>query len=259
MINTMLNGLSVVNVELTSRCNKSCWMCGRRQLPNFEGEDMDISLVHNIASQLPPDIIVQLHDNGEPLLYPLLGEAFDAFKFQIKCLDTNGKLLVVKSEEIIGKLDTITISTFENDPEAELQYQILKEFIRLKGDKPPMVIVRTLGNVFPKRYEELGCLIAKRTIHSPNGSFNYRKERVIPEHGICLDMMSHLAIKANGNVAHCVRFDPEGKGIIGNLAESSLNRIWNGLIRKQYLDAHIAGKRADVPLCASCDYWGVPG
>ena len=24
------NGLTTVNLELTNRCNKRCWMCGRR-------------------------------------------------------------------------------------------------------------------------------------------------------------------------------------------------------------------------------------
>jgi MoaA/NifB/PqqE/SkfB family radical SAM enzyme len=32
MDNTGLNGLGNINIELTSRCNKSCWMCGRRKV-----------------------------------------------------------------------------------------------------------------------------------------------------------------------------------------------------------------------------------
>lgn len=27
-----LNGLGTINIELTSRCNKNCWMCGRRKV-----------------------------------------------------------------------------------------------------------------------------------------------------------------------------------------------------------------------------------
>ena len=32
VLNKCFNGLAVVNVELTSRCNKDCWMCGRRKV-----------------------------------------------------------------------------------------------------------------------------------------------------------------------------------------------------------------------------------
>ena len=32
MDNVNLNGLGNINIELTSRCDKSCWMCGRRKV-----------------------------------------------------------------------------------------------------------------------------------------------------------------------------------------------------------------------------------
>ena len=111
------NGLTTVNVELTSRCNKDCWMCGRRKVDRDHPEitmnygDMDLKLVASIAKQLPDGIVVQLHSNGEPLLYPQFKEAAGLFKRQIRCMDTNGKLLVVKADEIIGNLDTLTVST----------------------------------------------------------------------------------------------------------------------------------------------------
>jgi len=61
------NGLTTVNVELTSRCNKDCWMCGRRKVDRDHPEitmnygDMDLKLVASIAKQLPDGIVVQLH------------------------------------------------------------------------------------------------------------------------------------------------------------------------------------------------------
>ena len=83
------NGLTTVNVELTSRCNKNCWMCGRRKVERDYPElilkygDMDFDLVTKIAEQLPPNIVVQLHNNGEALLYPRFGEAVKLFNRQI--------------------------------------------------------------------------------------------------------------------------------------------------------------------------------
>lgn len=260
----VFDGLTTVNVELTSRCNKECWMCGRRKVDRDFPEialsygDMDFGLVEKIAVQLPDNIVVQFHNNGEPLLYPRFADAVDLFKRQIRCTNTNGKLLVEKASEIIGHLDTITISTFENDPEADEQYALLKEFLRLKGDVKPFVVVRCLGDVDSARYDALGCLIARRILHSPMGSFQYAKQPTIPEAGICLDLLGHMAIRFDGKVSVCVRFDPDGLGILGNANTESLSDLWNGEKRQDRIRKHVAGKRGDVQLCAQCEFWGVP-
>jgi len=147
-----LNGLTTVNIELTSRCNKNCWMCGRRKIERDYPElanygDMKFDLVEKIAEQLPKGIVVQFHNNGEPLLYPYLMSALSLFPHQIACLNTNAKLLKEKAKEIIDNLDSLTISVIERDVEAEEQYNIVKEFLELKGASRPMMIYRLLGDV----------------------------------------------------------------------------------------------------------------
>lgn len=263
-MNKCFNGLTTVNVELTSRCNKDCWMCGRRKVDREYPEltlkygDMDFSLLESIAQQLPEGIVVQLHNNGEPLLYPRFKEAAGLFSRQIRCMDTNGKLIVQKSEEIIDNLDTLTISTFENDQEADEQYDLIKEFQEIKGARKPNIIIRCLGNMDLERYKELGCIIATRILHSPMGSFKYQKKTTVPEIGICLDFLNHLVIRSNGKVFICVRFDPKGLGIIGDCTTTPLIDIWNSPERKEWLQYHKEGKRNKVPLCRSCEFWGVP-
>lgn len=260
----MLNGLASLSVELTSRCQKTCAMCGRRQVERdyphlVNWGDMDFDLVANIANQLPPDIVVQFHDNGEPLLYPDLGAALSRFWQQVKCLDTNGKLLMEKADEIIGNLDTITLSTFEDDDEADEQYDVLHQFLEKKGDRKPRVVVRCLGRVDPERYRCLGLLVATRVFHSPKGSFDYARPVTIPEIGICLEALHHLSIKQTGKCFLCVRFNPRGWQVIGDAREETLEAIWNGALRQQYKARHIAGKRDEgMPLCATCHYWGCP-
>ena len=263
-MNKLFNGLSVVNVELTSRCDKNCWMCGRRKMDReypkkaMKYGDMDFELVQSISRQLPEGIVVQLHNNGESLLYPRFGDAARLFNRQIRCLDTNGKLVVEKADEIIGNIDTITFSIIENDDEADAQYGLIKEFFKIKGNEKPFVIIRVLGDVDLDRYEGLGALVVRRVLHSPEGSFNYKKKPTIPEIGICLDMLNHLCISRDGRVSICVRFDPEGRGIIGDANKTPLVDIWNSPKRKQWLKYHIDGKRGEVPLCSNCEFWGVP-
>lgn len=263
-MNKCFNGLTTVNIELTSRCNKDCWMCGRRKVDRDYPElalnygDMEFGLVESIARQLPEGIVVQLHNNGEPLLYPRFKEAAGLFDRQIRCTDTNGILIVEKADEIIGNLDTLTISTFENDEKADEQYELIKEFLKIKGDSKPNVIIRCLGNMDLDRYKKFGCIIATRILHSPMGSFKYQKRPTVPEIGICLDFLNHMVIRRNGDVSICVRFDPKGLGVIGNCTETPLIDIWNGAERKEWLQYHKEGKRGKVPLCSYCEFWGVP-
>ena len=263
-MNKCFNGLTTVNIELTSRCNKDCWMCGRRKIDREYPEiamdygDMDFGLVESISKQLPDGIVVQLHDNGEPLLYPRFKEAAGLFSRQIKCMDTNGKLIVEKADEIVGNLDTLTISTFEKDEEADEQYGLIKEFLKIKGGRKPNVIIRCLGDVDPDRYKKLGLIIAARILHSPMGSFKYKKNPTVPEIGICLDLLGHMVIRTNGKVSVCVRLDPKGLGVLGDCTKVSLADIWNGPRRKEWIRLHVEGRRSKVPLCSYCEFWGVP-
>ncbi len=261
---TCFNGLYCIHLELTSRCNKNCWMCGRRKIDREYPEitlnygDMNFELIKKIAEQLPDGIIVQFHNNGEPLLYPEFGNAVRLFKNQIKCVDTNAKLIVEKADEIIDNLDTLTISVIENDPEADEQYKLVKEFLRIKGKKKPNMIYRCLGEVETERWRESEGIIVTRVLHNPLGSFKYKKRPTIPEIGICLEILNHMAINRFGKVSICVRFDPKGLGIIGDANSMPLIDIWHSAQRKDWIKHHIEGMRNKIPLCSYCDYWGVP-
>lgn len=264
MENNGLCGLTNINIELSNRCNKNCWMCGRRKVERDFPElalnygDMDFNLIEKIAKQLPANIMVQLHNNGEALLYPRLGDAIRLFHRQITNIVTNGKLLVQKSEEIIDNLDTMAISIFEKDDEAEEQYGIVRKFLEIKGDRKPFTIFRLNGEVNGDKYKKLG-IICRRILHSPMGSFNYHKKKpTIPEVGMCLDFLNHLAIDRDGKASICVRFDPKGLGVIGDCSTQPLEEIWNCKLRMKWLESHKRGKRSDVPLCSYCEFWGVP-
>lgn len=260
-----LYGLKNINIELTSRCNKACWMCGRRKVDRDYHElklkygDMDFELVKKIAAEVPRDIVVQFHKDGEALLYSKFGEAVRLFKNQIKNVVTNGTLIVEKADEIIDNLDTMSISIFENDDQAPQQFELIKKFLKIKGERKPYTSIRLVGNVNPAPYQKLGALIIRRVLHSPMGSFQYRKkEPTIPEIGICLDFLHHLCINREGKVSICVRFDPKELGVIGNIKEQTLQEIWNSPKRRQWLEYHKQGRRDKIPLCSYCEYWGVP-
>jgi MoaA/NifB/PqqE/SkfB family radical SAM enzyme len=260
-----MNGLSFLNIELTSRCNKSCWMCGRRKMEREHPEkcnwgDMEFDTLRRIALQVPRGIVIQFHNNGEPLLYPWLAQALNMFPRNIRCLNTNGKLLVERADAIIGNLETLTISVIENDPEGEEQIGLIRGFDRYKTGRLPRIIIRPLGAVDEGRKERLKGFepFATRILHKPDYSAAYTRQVTIPEIGICLDLLTHLAIDRYGNISMCVRFDPEGHLRLGNINHTSLLEAWYGEKRKEYIEHHIAGRRGELPGCDRCEFYGVP-
>lgn len=261
----MIAGLCNINVELTSRCNKNCWMCGRRErdrlgLSSPYG-DMEFSIVEKLAAEVPPGIMIQLHNNGEPLLYPEFGRAVRLFRDRgcVTSIVSNGKLLAQKHDEIIDNLDILSISVIEADPEADDQFSVLEAFLQVKGDKKPYTTLRFVGDVDEERYEPLGLLHISRTLHAPKGSVEYKCAPTIPEHGVCLDFLTHLAVDRHGNVSVCVRFDPGGELVLGNIRDSTLEELWNCPKRKWMKELHVSGRRWEIGYCGDmCEYWGVP-
>jgi len=259
-----MNGLSTVNIELTSRCCKSCWMCGRRKLEKNYPEltnwgDMPYEMLEEIERQIPKGIVVQLHNNGEPLLYPRLGDALRLFAGRLRSFNTNAKLLLDRADEIIGNLETLVISVIQDDPEGDEQYDIVRKFVSGLHSRKPFMVYRLLGRVdHAERWGQLPGIVARRILHSPEGSRDYTRPVTVPEIGICLDLLHHLAIDRFGDVSVCVRFDPERKGVVGKLHGQTLEEIWNGPMRKYFIEEHLKGQRSSLFLCSKCDFYGVP-
>ena len=238
-------------------------MCGRRKLEKEYPEkvdwgDMELDMATGIVNQLPEGIIIQFHNNGEPLLYPQLSEILASAHNQIRTFDTNGKLLVERAKDIIDNMETLTVSVIPNDPEEKEQYEIVREFLAIKGDRKPRMIYRLLGDIVDKeRWQQLG-LVATRLLHSPRGSFKYSKPPTVPEFGICLDLLTHLVIDRYGDVYPCVRFNPNNYDCLGNVKHTKLIDCWNSDARKHLIQEHVKGHRSCSQLCEKCEFWGIP-
>jgi len=264
-VQKVFNGLGQINIELTSRCNKNCWMCGRRKRERLYGNqnygDMDFELIEMIAEEVPPGIVIAFHNNGEGLLYPRFGEAVKLFSHCHTYIVTNGLLLYRKAFEIIDNLDIISISIIQ-DEEKNIkieQKEILKKFLKIKGDKKPSVTLRFVGDVDEEYYEEFDLMKVRRLLHAPEGSIGFKRPPTIPEHGVCQDLLNRLAIDRYGNVSTCVRFDPDGELILGNIKENSLLELWNSEKRKWIIELQIQGRRNEIPFCGNkCEFYGVP-
>ena len=257
----MLTALTQLNVELTSRCDKKtiCFCCGH-QVPGGKYGDMDFGLLESIACQISPPVIVSFHRDGDPLVYPRLGEALRLFQEFPRSIVTHGEALNARFDEIINNATTVTVSVVPNDPDRELQLESLRGFLKKKGDRPPMLQLKFVGIIHnPEPYLSLGLPVIGRALHSKKGNWNYYKiDPIIPEVRVCLDFLGRPTVDWKGNLYNCNRLDISGAGLLGNLNESTLEELWNGPERARMLRAHLAGRRQDAnPLCASCEFWGI--
>ncbi len=267
-----LGGLSQINIELTSRCDKACSFCGHQDAEinkNLVYGDMDRLLLIRIAAQITKGIIVQFHRDGESLLYDELPLALALFEpHYITSIVTNGKKLMEKADQIIDHCTSLTVSAFHGDPDANEQLRILREFLRMKGKRKPYTQIKWVGDKYdPKQrdslgyeYDNLGIPIIFRQLHNPDGNYHYsHRDPPIPEHGICLDFLHHPSVDWRGNLYICNRLSPTGEGRLGNLNEESLDSLWNGKLRLEWLEHHKAGNRKLAsPLCHDCKFWGIP-
>ena len=222
-------------------------------------------MFRNIIEQLPENIIVQFHRDGESTAYNNLLEVLLLCKwgYLITSVVTHGENLSKKAGEIIGNCTSLTVSAFNGDPDMEWQIENIKNFLELKGDRPPMVNIKIVGFMPPEReriYASLGVPIIRRLLHVPDGNYRYvRRNPTVPEHGICLDFLHHPSIDWKGRLFICNRLDPSDAGLLGDLNESTLDELWNSPKRMEMLRAHMVGQRDLAnPLCARCIYFGVP-
>lgn len=262
----MLTALSQINIELTSRCDKSvyCAMCGHQNAEtnkSLKYGDMDFALLESIREQLSPPTIIGLHRDGDPLAFERLGDAlklFDGFPVSIV---THGEALNKRAYEIIDNATTVTVSVIPKDPDRAMQLESVSGFLAKKGNRRPMVQLKFVGHIDDaKDYEALGVPIINRALHSSKGNWSYRRaDPPVPEVRVCLELLGHPAIDWQGHVFACNRLAPNGEGKIGDLNTQSLDEVWNGAARAEMLRHHLAGRR-DLAggLCGKCEFWGIP-
>jgi radical SAM protein with 4Fe4S-binding SPASM domain len=226
---------------------------------------MDANLMFDLSQELKPlgkQLVWQAHKDGDPVDAENLRQALVCFDAHIRSLVTHGCSLVEQAETIITHCEAVCVSIFRGDPDRALQLTALRGFLDAKGDKLPRVYLKVVGDMTDdelRPYLDLSLPVLRRAIHTPSGNAHYaHRLPTVPEHGLCLDLLHHPSIAWDGRVFVCNRLDTKDLGLIGNLHEESLDAIWNGKRRADYIQKHIEGRRAEVPPCKDCQYYGVP-
>lgn len=263
-----LDGLTQINIELTSACNKAvhCAFCGHQDSaihPNRTDGEISMALLGQLSGEIPRGIVVQFHRDGDPLAYTGdLATVGTLFNHTIRSLVTHGETLGARAKEIIGRFDVVTVSIFRGNPGQAAQLDSLKTFLEAKGEQMPRVLLKIVGDMSDddlSPYLALGLPVLRRLLHLPQSNAKYQRSLpAMPEHGLCLDLLHHPSVAWDGRVYLCNRLDAYDRGLLGSLTVSSLEAIWNGPIRRGILQAHLRGQRDSVQACASCQYYGIP-
>ena len=245
---------------MSSYCNKNCSICSRSVEQKHEDIHMSRETFHNFANNLDSGIMISCHGRGESSCNPL----FDEFVIYLKSL---GMFLVIDTNAInlnlnVGfkKFDTITVSTFKDDVIWKSQLENMNKF--LLNPCHPRLLIRINGDVGEERdsmYRKLvgDMNIVYRDLHSVNGSVDYSTNKpIIPEHGMCLELLNHPVVWADGSVSTCIRWDKDKKRVIGNVNEQPMKSIMVNPKRIQMIKEHIL--MGTSKYCKDCEYRGIP-
>lgn len=279
---------NVLVLEPTNSCNLNCPYClvglqnsgktNHSSLARKLGK-IDYELFEKIIADAREFGIqkIQLHFQGEPFLHPRIIDMIRYCKVQnFECqLFTNGLAL---TEEKIEALSSIPINMirFSIDGATPETYKInrvggdlnkvLQNMYQLMQKKHPFT--RVEWQFIPLRNNEHEIPLAAQ-IAASMGVFFFTKpyaptiEELQPlnpnlrrkyKQKPCTDIYYQTCVYWNGDVVPCC-FDVDGKEIMGNLNEKSLQEIWENEKYQKFRKKVDLIEDSDIETCQSCLRW----
>lgn len=253
--------LSIVEINLLSKCNRSCSFC--------PVSNKDFYTINSYDGRMNMDffkeIIINLKDinfNGKIIFSgmsePLIHKELSKFIYELKSslnniiidVVTNGDLVNVKVLKKLfdAGLDTLNISMYDGVH----QIDHFTKMITTAELTNKQVILR-------RRYLEggnYGITFSNRAgaINIDDFTSSFQKEFVLPLERVCFYPFYTLKIDYNGDI-HICSHDWEKRGVVGNLKDNSLNEIWNGKKLEQIRD-NLANKNRNMSPCDKCNVFG---
>lgn len=269
-----------INIETTNRCTLDCEACPRYQMSRPVGT-MSKPTFGEIVDQVSDFTDVDflwLHHFGDPLLHPSLEELSDyarrrGFKTGI---NTKGHLLTEERiESLAGSgLDWVRFSfggigrryeELQRGARFESTMEKIESFISRSDGRSRTTVQLLTARGTPRReilrFKERfggnpGCEIDIRPCHDWIGD-SERVNRAVgdgarPEVDYpCANPWTSVSFLWNGDVVPCCA-DYDGKYVLGNIEDQTLEEIWNNGKMRRLRKAHIDGERGRIELCRSC-------
>ena len=227
-----------INIELTARCNKSCSFCPTQEYLLYKkmghSGDIDIELVEKISKELPENTNISFHKDGEVLLYKKIEEALEITSKHFTHFCTNGVLLNKFADKLIGKVDLITYSVWEEERNSNVfdtgEISFLKFLEKLKNSdlypKKTRVNIKAFDKKNYDKWKELHDDVFLREVDNWAGQYDNGKTYNF-ENPFCESLYDQLSVNFDGTVSSCC-LDYKHESLIGNANEESIFNIWHG-------------------------------
>ena len=282
-----------LNVELTAICDSKCIHCPRQEMDRVM-RPMPLPLFTKLVDQAAELGIPELHPNGFGELMTLRNlEAYldiisnRSHRFKI-VINTNGYRMTEEKIELLIKhrvallnicIDGATAKTAEtirvglefDQIEANIhRLMAIRRERRLGYPKIRVGLVKIPQNIaevpaFLDRWQGKVDYVGVDGYSNRAGSLTDKfrteaaAETVAPNArpGTCVLPFKDLNIWADGRAVLCCN-DWNEQHPVGDLNTQSLAEIWQGAALAEARRLHREGKGAELPICASCNYWQEP-
>lgn len=273
-----------ITLELTNACDLDCVFCPRQKASSTTGL-MDVGLfkkaVDEIADNLPVALVPFFR--GEALLHPRVIEMLDyASKKGVGPIQLATNAMTLGEEKARGIIESgVDFISFSLDTADPVEYEKarvgakydvvirnIEKFLELReklGARTPVVqvsSVSTHGDVkrkkdFIRRWEGRVDRVRIFHEHSKDGNYGSLENSAglldLDERLPCLKVFRELVFYWDGRAAIC-NHDWDRREEIGDLNESSIEKIWKSAALERIRRAHISGEVASAP-CGKCDHW----
>lgn len=270
-------------IEPTNHCPYSCLMCPRKRLMIRQKGYMDLTVFQKIIDEIvtyPAETRekeIELFHFGESLLHPQLPEMISYISDrQLKAtLSINpgeltapliDRLLQASPFQIIVSIDSMDPVTYRKlrGPYADLAAAVANTKLLLTKHHAAcsrtsvtirMIVMhenRSESEHFTKYWQERRANVELRDFFPWNDKeiATLGPTEHYPPHMPCPFPWQYLVVQWNGDVVACCR-DYNGRLVLGNVMENSLQDIWNGENARRLREGIATGKGLDR-LCEEC-------
>ncbi|MEM6531067.1 MAG: radical SAM protein [Myxococcota bacterium] len=269
---------TVIELELSNRCNLDCIMCPR--LPQtLNMGDMSEALLHRVLGEAldVPGRIFRLHGIGEPLLSPLFRPAVERIKsdpgdHRIELL-TNGHLLSRDMVRFLVRqeVDDVTISVAAATAESYLEVRRSKKFDRVVRNTVRLIDERDRTGAdmrisvqlvrVPPADQEVDAFVdfwsrfdvVIEIWHDMNWGRRAFGAPATLDLEPCQHLWRHSVVCWDGRVGICC-VDSARMHVVGNANQSSLREVYNGPEIEALRDIHRRRETYKMPICVDCSY-----
>ncbi len=271
-----------IYIEITNICNLNCSFCPKN---SREKQYMEVNNFKEILNKIKDETKhIYLHVMGEPLLHPNFDEILEAIsKTDLEVnLTTNG-LLLNKQIDLINNTNNIrkiavSIQALEESNVLNFDEKLLTILNSLENLRDDIILeyrfwnhnktvkAKQMTDIILKHYEtkkHYPDFLTNNKYHNKiklkhntyimyGETFTWPINGTNENQGHCQALKSQLGILVDGSVIPCC-LDNEGKMILGNILESSLDEIRNSKFYQELLTNFRQNKRI-TNLCKQCNF-----